>query len=59
MKLEFPRMYQAAMNLTNGSPEAKHVIETWRESNGGSVEHKSFEQVKAEVIPLLRTKESA
>ena len=42
MKESFPHMLQAAHNLTNGSKEAKQVIENWKNSQGGSVEHLSF-----------------
>jgi len=45
---------QYAMNLTNKSPEAVDRINKWVASNGGSVEHKSTEQIRAEVLPLLK-----
>jgi hypothetical protein len=54
MKHPFPHNMQAAMNLTNKSPEAVERVNQWVESHGGSVEHLSYEQVKTEVLPLLK-----
>ena len=54
MKEPFPHNWQAAMNLTNKSPEAVKIVNQWVERNGGSVEHKTYDQVKAEVLPLLK-----
>ena len=54
MRHPFPEKLQAAMNLSNKSLEAVKVINDWAASHGGSVESLSYEQVKTEVIPLLR-----
>lgn len=53
MRQPFPHKLQYAMNLTNGSQEAVDRINAWAERNGGSVENKSIEQIRAEVVPLL------
>lgn len=54
MKVPFPDKWQYAQNLTNKSPEATDRINKWVESHGGSVEHLTTEQVRVEVIPLLK-----
>jgi len=45
---------QAAMNLTNKSQEAIERVNKWVDTHGGTVEHLSYEEVKKEVIPLLK-----
>lgn len=54
MKAPFPHKMQYAMNLTNGSSEAVERINSWVKENGGSVENKTADQIRAEVIPPLR-----
>lgn len=54
MKHSFPHMLQAAMNLSNKSPEAIKIVNNWHISHGGNVERLSFAQVRKEVIPLLK-----
>ncbi|KKK67573.1 hypothetical protein LCGC14_2952720 [marine sediment metagenome] len=54
MQHSFPHMYQAAMNLSNKSPEAIKIVSKWCASHGGEVEHLSFAQVRKEVLPLLK-----
>lgn len=54
MKVPFPHKLQYAMNLTNGSKEAIDRINQWHKDNGGNVEHKSTEEIRAEVLPLLK-----
>jgi len=54
MKVPFPHKMQYAMNLTNKSQEAVDRINKWVEQNGGSVEHKTTEQIRMEVLPLLK-----
>lgn len=54
MKIPFPHKHQYAMNLTNKSLEAISRINDWVEQNGGSVEHKTLEEIRTEVLPLLK-----
>lgn len=54
MRHSFPEKLQYAMNLTNGSQEAVDRINTWAKENGGSVEHKSLEEIHKEVLPRLK-----
>jgi len=54
MKVPFPHKMQYAMNLTNKSPEAVERVNQWVRENGGSVEHKSTEQIRQEILPRLR-----
>jgi hypothetical protein len=54
VKLVFPHKLQYAMNLTNKSQEAVDRVNQWAKENGDSVEHKSTEQIRAEVLPRLQ-----
>jgi hypothetical protein len=43
--------------MTNQTPEAVARVNEWVEANGGSVEHKSYEQVRTEMKEVLTKKE--
>lgn len=54
MRHPFPEKLQYAMNLTNNSLETVQRVNDWAKENDGSVEHKSIEQVRQEVLPRLK-----
>lgn len=54
MKTPFPYQMQYAMNLTNKSSEAVKRINQWVRQNGGSVEHRTTEQIRQEILSRLR-----